>query len=76
MDYAAEAVRHRETAKEYRAMADATPHDGLRAHYLELAEIYDRLSVNEARVAHNQDHPAALIDAATEREPASSDATC
>ncbi len=54
MNYAAEAVRHREMAQEYRAMADATPHDGLRPHYLELAEIYDRLADNEDRVAHNR----------------------
>jgi hypothetical protein len=56
MNYAAEAVRHHEMAEEYRAMADATPHDGLhglRPHYLELAEIYDRLADNEARIAHN-----------------------
>ena len=53
MDYAAEAERHRRMAEEYRTMADCTPHEGLRVHYRELADIYGRLADNEARLAHN-----------------------
>lgn len=53
MDYAAEAVRHREMAEEYRTMADYTPEDSLRVHYRRLARTYDQLAENEIRVARN-----------------------
>ena len=53
MDYAKEAERHRHMAEEYRTMADNTTESGLRVHYRKLAEAYDGLADNEARVAHN-----------------------
>jgi hypothetical protein len=53
MDYAKEAKRHREMADEYRTMADCTTEESLRVHYRKLAETYDQLADNEARVARN-----------------------
>lgn len=54
MDYEAQAVRHREMAEQYRAMADCTPEDSLRVHYRKLARTYDQLAKDEVRVAHNK----------------------
>jgi hypothetical protein len=53
MDYAVEAERHRYMAEEYRTMADCATDDGLRIQYRKLAEDYERLADNEARVARN-----------------------
>jgi hypothetical protein len=53
VDYAAESVRHKYMAEEFRTMADLTPHPALRAIYLDAAEVYDRLAANEAMVAQN-----------------------
>jgi len=53
MDYAVEAERHRCMAEELRTMADYTPHESLRLHYPEIAEVYDRLANNEDQVARN-----------------------
>lgn len=53
MDYAEDATRHRHIAEEYRAMADCTPFDGLRAQYLRLSEAYESLADNEDQVAFN-----------------------
>jgi hypothetical protein len=53
MDYAEEAERHRRLAEEYRTMADYETDDGIRVQYRKLAEVYDALAENEARVARN-----------------------
>lgn len=53
MDYEAQAVRHREMAEQYRAMADHTPEDSLRVQYRKLAMAYDQLAEDEIRVARN-----------------------
>lgn len=57
MDYADDAQRHRHLAQEYRAMADCTPFDGLRAQYIRLSEAYDALAENEDEVALNLRNP-------------------
>jgi hypothetical protein len=53
VDYAAEAVRHRQMAEQYRTMACCTSEDSLRDHYRQLAEAYERLAHNEARLVRS-----------------------
>ena len=53
MNYEAEAERHRELAEHYRAMAQYTTEESLRAHYRIIAEGYAKLADNEARLARN-----------------------
>jgi hypothetical protein len=53
MDYAKEAKRHREMAKECRTMAECLTDEGVRAQYRKLAADYDVLADNELRVARN-----------------------
>jgi hypothetical protein len=45
-------------AEHYRAMAQYTTEDSLRAHYREIAEGYAKLADNEARIAQTQSNSA------------------
>lgn len=57
MDYATEAERHQHMAQQYRTMAECTSEKSLSAQYRKLAEAYEQLAENEARIARHSNFP-------------------